>query len=242
MLDKLELENVLVLDIETVSAFKSFAELEENWQLLWEKKCERLKAENETAADFYKNAGIYAEFGRIICISVGFFTKDEEGKYNFRVKSFSGHDEKEVLSEFNDLLDNYYSDINRYLLCGHNSKEFDFPYICRRSMINGLKLPRILNISGLKPWEVPHLDTMQLWRFGDFKSYTSLNLLAAAFNIPTPKDDIDGSQVGHVYWKDNDLKRIVSYCQKDVLTVAQLLLKFRCEPLLTEDQVVFVED
>jgi hypothetical protein len=177
-------------------------------------------------------AGIYAEFGKIICISLGFINGEE-----FRIKSFYGDDEKVLLNEFITLVNSNYASPNK-LLCAHNGKEFDFPYLARRIILNGLELPSLLDIAGKKPWEVQHLDTMVLWKFGDYKSYTSLALLAHVFDIPTPKDDIQGSDVARVYWEDKDLARIVEYCQKDVLTVVQLLLKFKGMPMIKEENVI----
>jgi len=238
MLERLDLSKVLVLDIETVPQQPQFNALNEKWQSLWEKKATFLKKnEDETAHDIYNRAGIYAEFGKIICISVGFFSRSGNN-WQFRVKSFYSDDEALLLKEFNTLLERYFNQSGN-LLCGHNAKEFDFPYLCRRMLINGISIPEILDIAGKKPWEVPHLDTMELWKFGDFKSYTSLELLATAFNIPTPKDDIDGSMVWKVYWQEKNLERIATYCQKDVVTVAQLLLRFRGEKLLQDSDVIF---
>jgi DNA polymerase elongation subunit (family B) len=193
------------------------------------------KTENEVSPEvLYKRAGIYAEFGKIICISVGAFSKAE-----FRLKSFSGDDEKKLLTEFAELLRKRYNK-PEHLLCAHNGKEFDFPYIARRMVVLGIPVPTILDLAGKKPWEVNHLDTMELWKFGDFKNYTSLELLAAILDIPTPKEDIDGSQVAEVYYKLNDLNRIVHYCTKDVLTVAQIFRRYRGEPLIAENQIVIV--
>lgn len=237
MLDNIDLKNVLVLDIETVPQYSSYDQLDENWQKLWAKKMNSHIKGDVTAADVYDRAGIYSEFGKIICITVGFFKK-KKNEYSFRLKSFYGDDEKTLLIEFSELLNSKYNTEN-HLLCGHNSKEFDFPYIARRCLINGLPIPFIIDNSGKKPWEVKHLDTMDLWKFGDYKSYTSLNLLAAVFGINSPKDDIDGSQVWSVYWIDKDLERIKTYCQKDVVTVAQLLLKFKGMELLKEENVIF---
>lgn len=233
MLNDLRLENVLFLDIETVPASSEFNDLTDEEKKLWEKKAEILRRNNpETTADeLYSRAGIYSEFGKIICISCGFANGKE-----FRIKSFYGDDESILLEEFAHMLNKHY-DTDRYLLCGHNGKEFDFPYISRRMLINGIKLPNILNMAGKKPWEIRHLDTMELWKFGDFKHFTSLELLASVFKIPTPKDDIDGSMVGYVYWKENDLQRIVTYCQKDVLTVAQLLRRYLGLPLINDADV-----
>ncbi len=234
MLEKLNLEYVLFLDIETVPLYKSYSDMPENLMKLWDAKAEKLakQGEEKTAEELYPRAGIYAEFGKIICISVGFMNSAE-----FRLKSFYGDDEKILLEEFSALLNSHYN-TPQHLMCGHNGKEFDFPYIARRLLINGLPLPRILNLQGKKPWEVQHLDTMDLWRFGDYKHYTSLNLLSSIFDIPSPKDDIDGSQVGEVYWKENDLERIVKYCQKDTLAVAQLLLRYMGRPLIKDEHIV----
>jgi 3'-5' exonuclease len=232
MIDTLNPRNILFLDIETVPQFNNHCELPDHFKKLWEKKCLSFVKEPDTAETVYSRAGIYAEFGKIVCISVGAFTADE----TFRIKSFFNHDEKQLLQEFSHMLNTSFASGDK-ILCAHNGKEFDFPFICRRILINGLKLPAILEIRGKKPWEIMHLDTMELWKFGDYKSYTSLNLLAAVFGIPTPKDDIDGSMVWEVYWKQNDLERIVTYCQKDVITIAQLFRKYRCEPLLQEDEI-----
>jgi predicted PolB exonuclease-like 3'-5' exonuclease len=238
MLQHIDLTKVLVIDIETVPQYPSYKDVPEHWQHLWDKKVAFLKRdESQGSSDIYPRAGIYAEFGKVICISAGFFTRSGNF-WQFRVKSFYGDDERILLEEFNLTLNRYFNEPDQ-LLCAHNGKEFDFPYLCRRLLINGLEIPDTLAIAGKKPWEVNHIDTMELWKFGDFKSFTSLELLAATFNIPTPKDDIDGSMVWSVYWQENNLERIKTYCQKDVVTVAQLLLRFRNEPLLTDDQITF---
>lgn len=236
MLENINLENILFLDIETVPATASFEALNERMQKLWEHKAERLrKAETETAAELYRRAGIYSEFGKIICISVGYLHHSE-----FRIKSFSNHDEKQLLLDFALLLNTHFNKPEQ-LLCAHNGREFDFPYISRRMVIHGIKLPALLELGGKKPWEVNHLDTMELWKFGDFKNYTSLELLAAIFEIPTPKDDIDGSMVAKVYYEEQDLPRIVKYCNKDVLTIFQIFRKYRGEGLFKENQVVVID-
>lgn len=237
MLENIDLQQVLVLDIETVPQYPSFNELPVEYQQLWDQKTRFQRRDGETAAEFYSRGGILAEFGKIICISVGIFSKKTE-TLSLRVKSFFGDVEKEVIQSFIDLL-NKQSD--SLILCAHNGKEFDFPYLCRRMLINGLKIPIQLNIHGKKPWEIMHLDTMDLWKFGDYKNYTSLNLLAAVFNIPSPKDDIDGSMVHKIYWEDNDLERIRIYCEKDVITTAQILLKFKSLAALSTNQITIVE-
>lgn len=228
-------QKLLFLDIETVPMCASYEEMPERIRPLWDKKASYLiKNEEDTPESIFPRAGIYAEFGKVVCISFGMMM---EG--HFRIKSYYGDDEKQLLTDFANLLESRFSSKD-FLLCAHNGKEFDFPYLSRRMLINGISLPEILDLSGKKPWEVSHIDTMELWKFGDFKNYTSLEVLAAVFDIPTPKDDIDGSQVGSVYWQDQDLDRIVTYCQKDVLTIAQLFLRYQGKPMLDDEQVVIV--
>ncbi len=241
MLESINIHNILFLDIETVSQHGNYEKLDEPMKELWNKKAATFRRDIalETPSDLYSRAGIYAEFGKIICISVGYIRNDNK-QNTLRVKSFYGNDEKKILTDFIDLLNAYYNRTES-LLCAHNGKEFDFPYIARRILINGLKIPYLLDLSGKKPWEVGLLDTMDLWRFGDYKNYTSLNLLSAVFNIPTSKDDIDGSMVNSVYWEEKNLGRIVSYCQKDVITIAQVLLRFKLEPLLEECNIYISE-
>jgi predicted PolB exonuclease-like 3'-5' exonuclease len=239
MLSEIKIKNVLFLDIETVPCSPSFEDLDITFQTLWAEKTVWQRKEEYTPAEFYKlKAGVMAEFAKIICISVGYLFV-EKNENHFRIKSFYGDDEKQIITDFNELLNSQFSK-KQHQLCAHNGKEFDFPFIARRTLINGLKLPALLDIAGKKPWEVNHLDTMELWKFGDYKHYTSIKLLAALFNIPTPKDDIDGSQVAGVYWNDKDLERIKKYCQKDTLTVAQLLLKYKGEELISENNIEFV--
>lgn len=236
MLYTIRLKQILFLDIETVPEVLNFSELSEKMQILWGKKSKYFRKEIQKPEDVYERAGIYAEFGKIICISVGFIIKKKKEKY-FRVKSFYGDNETKLLLDFRKLLTEHYNNDDKFL-CAHNGKEFDYPYIARRMLINGLKIPKILNSAGKKPWEIRHLDTLELWKFGDYKHYTSLELLTEIFDIPTPKDDIDGSMVSEVYWKENDLKRIIEYCEKDVLAVAQLFLKYRNEELICDEGVI----
>jgi len=232
MLDKIDLNKILFLDIETVPAYPSYAKMPKRFKQLWDKKAQYLiKEKEDTAKSIYPRAGIYAEFGKIVCISVAFVRNKQ-----LYVKSFYGDDEKELLINFAALLNTHYHQQDQ-LLCGHNAKEFDFPYIARRMLINRIKLPAILNMAGKKPWEIPLLDTMELWKFGDYKNYTSLDLLTAIFNIPTPKDDIDGSQVWSVYWKEKDLERIKTYCEKDAIAVVQILLSYMGADLIDESQI-----
>jgi uncharacterized protein YprB with RNaseH-like and TPR domain len=238
MLEHVNLEEILFLDIETVPQHPDFYHLDEDLQKLWEDKSRVNREKNELSLeDSYSMAGIYAEFGKIICIGVGYFTQ-RQGERVFRCTAFSG-EEHEVLTEFANLLHQRTGQPFR-MLCAHNGKEFDFPYICRRMLVNGIKLPVMLDIAGKKPWEVGHIDTMELWKFGDYKHYTSLKLLAKIFGIPTPKDDIDGSQVREVYYEEKNLERIRIYCMKDVLTIGQLFLKYRGEELVEGDAIVMV--
>lgn len=234
MFQKIDLGKLLFLDIETVPEKATFDQLTEVEKELYAAKTRYQRTEDQSPAAFYERAGIWAEFGKIICISVGFFSLLKK-KRNFRIKSFFGT-EKKLLTEFKTLLENHFSRPSQ-LLCAHNGKEFDFPYIARRMIIHGIDLPAKLNLFNKKPWEVPHLDTLHLWRFGDYKHYTSLSLMAYVLGIPTPKDDIDGSQVAQVYYQDGNLERIVNYCEKDVLTVAQVVLRLRNEPLLKEEEI-----
>jgi len=235
MLDKIKVEDVLFLDIETVPQAPSFETLDPDRKALWEKKSKLFRNEDQTAGTTWERAGIYSEFGRIICISVGFIR--EKNPFSFRIKSFYGDDEKILLSEFSGMLSKFAKPNRETLLCAHNGKEFDFPYMARRMIINRLTIPDLLDNAGKKPWEVKHLDTMDLWKFGDYKNYTSLDLLTSVLGITSPKDDIDGSMVGKIYHVDKDLPRIVRYCEKDVLAIAQILLRFMNLPEILQDRI-----
>ena len=236
MLTHLHNNQIIFLDIETVAQHPNYKDLPARLQSLWDKKAVVLTRNEEV--DFekaYERAGIYAEFGKIVCISIGYY---EKRLNKFRLKSFFGHNEKALLAAFAKMLNNYFNHESD-LLCAHNGKEFDFPYIARRLLVNQIKLPKLLDIAGKKPWEIKHLDTMELWKFGDYKHYTSLDLLTAIFDIPSPKTDIDGSQVNEVYWKEGDVKRIAEYCQNDVLAIAQLLNAYQGKALWKESELEF---
>lgn len=240
MLEAISSEDILFIDIETVPQYNSFVNVPGNYQKLWDKKSVYFRDEEQAAGDVYERAGIYAEFGRIVCISAGVIIQKNGERY-YRVKSFHHPDEKKLLADFNDMLEKFTSNPGKKL-CAHNGLEFDYPYIARRTLINGLKLPRILDVSGAKPWEIKDrlLDTLQMWKFGDYKNYTSLDLLCAVFNIPTPKDDIDGSQVAQVYYQEGDLDRIINYCEKDTLALANLLLRYKGEPIISIENMLVV--
>jgi len=237
MLEFLNLDNVLFLDIETVPAYAGYEQMPDNFKKLWSKKAEFIhKKPEDTPATLYSRSGIFAEFGKIICISTGVL-KSTEKKKKFVIKSFYGDDEKKVLTEFAQLL-NLNFNKKENLLCSHNGKEFDYPFLSRRMMIHGVKLPLLLDLAGKKPWEVSLIDTMELWKFGDYKNYTSLELLAAIFNIPTPKDDIEGSDIARVYYEEKNMERIVNYCQKDVMAVARLLLRYQGKEMFKDEDMM----
>ncbi|WP_149273955.1 3'-5' exonuclease [Pareuzebyella sediminis] len=234
MIHKINLEHILFLDIETVPEQERFDQLDDSKKELWEQKSAYQRKDEYTAEEFYDRAGIWAEFGKIICISVGYFHLKGDIR-SFRTTTFHGEEEK-LLKSFKNLLVDHFSS-SKHLLCGHNAKEFDFPYIARRMIIKGIELPNKLNLFGRKPWEIPHLDTMDLWKFGDYKHFTSLKLLANILGIPSPKHDIDGSMVRNVFYDDGDLDRIITYCELDVVTTAQVFLKLRGEALLDEKDI-----
>jgi uncharacterized protein YprB with RNaseH-like and TPR domain len=235
MLDNIRIEDVLFLDIETVPAVQAFGFLEPRMQALWEKKSKQFRTPDQAPGEVYERAGIYSEFGKIICISVGLVK--EKNPFRLRLKSFFGEDEKAILSDFSAMLVKFCKTNREAILCAHNGKEFDYPYIARRMVINGLVIPEILDNSGKKPWEVKLLDTMDLWKFGDYKNYTSLELLTSVLGISTPKDDIDGSMVAGVYYNEKDPERIVRYCEKDVLAIARVVLRFMNLPGIQEDMI-----
>lgn len=234
MLNRIPLDSILFLDIETVPETAHYNELNEEKQELWAHKTAYQRKEEHTPEAFYERAGIWAEFGLIVCISVGYFV-NKGSEPLFRVTSFHGN-EPTLLKDFKNLLNDHFNQA-RHVLCAHNGKEFDFPYIARRMLINGITLPYKLDLFGKKPWEVPHLDTMELWKFGDYKHYTSLKLMANVLGIPSPKEDMDGSMVRSVYYEEKDMDRIIKYCELDVVTTAQVFLRLKCEPLLEAHQI-----
>lgn len=225
------------MDIETVPLYEKFEDVDETSKVLWELKTQYQRKEEYSPEEFYDRAGIWAEFGKIVCISVGYFKMNGEVR-NFRVTSFHGEETK-ILTDFKSLLETHFNK-SHHVLCAHNGKEFDFPYIARRMIINSIDIPFKLDLFGKKPWEVPHLDTLELWKFGDYKTFTSLKLMAHVLGIPSPKDDIDGSQVRDVYYIDKDIDRIIMYCEKDTITVAQILLRLRNDEILNDDEILSV--
>jgi uncharacterized protein YprB with RNaseH-like and TPR domain len=231
----MNIQQILFLDIETVPCAASYDELPIGLQPFWDHKAAIIDREGTATPDeLFDRAGIYAEFGRIVCISVGYI-HEHEGKMHMHIKSFASVDEKELLEKFAHLLQT----IPSYLLCAHNGKEFDFPFICRRMVIQGIEIPELLQIMGKKPWQVPHMDTMEMWKFGDRKSFTSLALLAEVMGIPTPKDDMDGSMVREVFKQEGGIDKIVTYCQKDVVALIQVFLRFMNRPLIPEELIIY---
>ena len=248
-LDKHNLKRCLFLDIETVPEYSDFGSLPDVKKELWILKANQIRrglttgnASEKSDADLYfEKAGIFAEFAKVVCVSMGFLHFEDTVPSIMRIKSLAGDDETRILDDLSRILVNHYNDPENSRLCGHNIKEFDIPFLCRRMVINGIKFPPVLDISGKKPWQTSHiLDTMDMWRFGDYKNYTSLQLLAATLGIVSPKDDIDGSMVSEVYWKDEDIERIVKYCQKDVITVIQIMMKFAGLPLFSAESIEYI--
>jgi len=240
--NELHIYDLLMIDIETVPQYPEYAQLPDVWKSLWFDKNSKTVPENSTLEDLYvQKAGILAEFGKVICISTGYFCLNDNKELSFRIKSIYGDDEKTVLQNFITLIDKLYKHNKNFLFCGHNIREFDIPFLCRRTLIQHLKLPAALNLQGAKPWETKLIDTLQYWKFGDYKHYTSLHLLANVMDVPTSKTDIKGSDVQHVYHKEKNLKRIVEYCQRDIVVVANLILRFKHEPLLNEAAIKIVE-
>ncbi len=239
MLDQLKIGNILFFDIETVPAYPALQDAPEKIRALWEKKSSYLKKENETPDELYARAGIYAEFGKIICICTGMIGLQDE-KRVLRLKSFYAEEEHTMLLEFADLV-NRLSLKKEIDLCAHNGREFDFPFVARRMLINRVNLPALFDIAGKRPWEIRHIDTLELWKFGDHKHYTSLDLLTSVFDITSPKTDLDGAQVARVYWQDHDLTRIVEYCRRDVVAIAQLMLRFKGENALDPENILVLD-
>lgn len=236
-----QLSNILFIDIETASGSADYQSMDERLQSHWDRKAGFLKNPEglEPPELYFDRAGIFAEFGKVLTIAVGYLTQSPDGDWALRVKAFANDDEHQVLQEFKNLLETGFAQ-DALRLCAHNGKEFDFPYICRRMLIQNIPLPGILDISDKKPWELPFIDTMDLWKFGDRKNFTSLDLLAALFDIRTSKEDIDGSMVNEVYYRENGLERIASYCKRDIIVTAQLYLRLKSLPPIKEGSITLL--
>jgi 3'-5' exonuclease len=223
-----QLKRILFIDIETAPICSRFEELGENMQNLWVKKAKSLRLSNDEGTDpaslFEEKGGIFSEFSKVICISIGSLVF-QENEWVFRLKSIVDYEEKILLNNFLSILERFETSNKELKFCGHNIKEFDLPFLCRRMIINGVSLPTPLQIHNKKPWEITHIDTLELWKFGDYKNYTSLALLAEILDIPSPKDDIDGSMVAKVYWQEQNIERIAKYCAQDVLTTAKVFFR-----------------
>lgn len=232
-----ELRDLLFIDIETVAVTNDYASLDDRLKVQWSRKANFMRRDSQLTDEqlFHERAGIHAEFGKIVCIAVGKYLEKPTGELCMKTKVYSNHDEAALLIEFKQMIEKL--DATSLRLCAHNGKEFDYPYLCKRMLINSISLPAVLNLSGRKPWEIPHLDTMEMWKFGDHKSYTSLDLLAALFHIPSSKSTIDGSQVNYVYHQEKDLEKIGEYCRADVIVLAQLFLKLKGYPLIPDDNI-----
>ena len=240
------LSHILFLDVETVSIHPNFDELDPRGKGLWQQKIGYMARrddhewdEEDFAKSYGDKAAIYAEFGKVIVISAGIIGTVDQSGPTLRIKSFYGHDEKDVLTQFSNVLEKNFNDPNTHVLCGHNIREFDIPYLCRRMIINEVPLPGLFNLTGKKPWEIKYIaDTLELWKYGDHKNYTALDLLAYTLGIPSPKENMDGSKVGHAYWQEGRLEEIKTYCERDVVTVAQVYLRLQQLPLLEDHQIV----
>jgi hypothetical protein len=234
-------ENLLLIDIETVPMVKSYDQMSEKMQRLWDKKSLLIDNQNpKTDETFAEKAGIYAEFGKIICIGLGYFVKSKSA-YTLKIKTLANHDEKVILEDFKVVCNKFFKAPLKQF-CGHNIREFDIPYICRRTFINQMSLPDIIaDLQNKKPWENPMLDTLQFWKFGEYKNFTSVDLLSTVLQIESPKGDIDGSDVARVYWQENDLERIVNYCNRDIVTVGQILMRLNGMNLLNEDELTYID-
>jgi uncharacterized protein YprB with RNaseH-like and TPR domain len=241
LLRLIDIRNTLIIDIETVSISENYNDLDERLKKQWERKAAFIKNEEQLPAEelFFERAGIYAEFGKVICIAAGLFVKTKSGEMGLRIKAFTGENEKDILSSFKDLINNKL-DSENLILCAHNGKDFDFPYLCRRYLINEMEIPTALQIAGKKPWEINHLDTMEMWKFGDRRNYSSLDLLATIFGIESSKKDLDGSMVNMVYYKDKDIEQIEAYCKQDVCVTANLFLKLNLLPVIPETNITYV--
>jgi predicted PolB exonuclease-like 3'-5' exonuclease len=231
------LKNILFIDIETASGFQSYNQLDPRMQKAWDHKASFIDRDIDSSELYFRKAGVYAEFGKVIAIGAGFFFSDEDKNIRFKVKCFSGNEEKKLLQEFIQLIETKYKN-KRLIFCAHNGKEFDYPYLCRRMLINSLDIPKPLNLTGKKSWEVDHLDTLDMWKFGDRKNYTSLDLLTALFDIPGSKNEMNGGLVNDVYYHENGLERISLYCTEDVIATAQLYLKLHNKPLIENENII----
>ncbi len=236
------IRHILFLDIETVASHPAYEHLDDRMQALWDKKAGKLRKADDARTNaemFYGQGAIYAEFGRVVSIAFGMFYWNDDDELALKVRSFENPDEAALLREFKTLVEKFPA--RDLILCAHNGKEFDFPYLCRRMLINGIELPPAMQLAGKKPWEILHQDTLELWKFGDYKNYTGLDLLAAVFGIASSKNEMSGDQVTPVFYEDNDIAKISRYCREDVVVLAQLYLCLHCQPAVADDNIIRVE-
>lgn len=243
------------VDTETIPGYKDFNDMPEELARMYERKFGHELANNDpdkfdNFEDHYRaRAALYPEFGKIVCLVIGvIFVDDKDKQEKLKLKTLCGRHEDKLLAEAAPIIDKFDS------LVGHNSKEFDFPYLCKRFYVHGIQLPQILNIAGKKPWEVSLIDTMELWRFGSFKGSTSLELFAHCLGLPSPKQDMTGADVAKVYYemfdhmKDGELpfeaesaaiQKIGKYCQGDVVTLANCYRKLKYQSVIASENVIY---
>ena len=231
------LHEILFLDAETAPQYKSYDDMPERMQKLWDKKFDAVRKiegydESVTSREKYYDRNVFAEFNKTVCLTVGMLY-DKNTK--LKVKSFYGHDEKKLLIDFIELLKK--PEIKT--LCAHNGKEFDFPLLCKRMIIHGIHIPPILQISGKKPWEISLLDTKEMWKFGSYKDSVSLDLLAAVLGIPSPKDELKGADVAKAYWIEDRIEDIKNYCERDVKTLANIALRISGNEIVSDENIEF---
>lgn len=234
-----EVAKIVFFDLETASEYESLDQLALNkpkMAELWSKRCEYLRSrfeENKDMTDeqlYEAKAALTPEFARIVCATFGRVTFIGEDP-NVIIKSYCSEHEDEVLDGIQKVFDKFAS----LKFSGHNIKRFDIPMMCKRLLIHGRSLPKGLQIQNLKPWEMPFIDTSEVWSFGAWQEgFVSLELLVTAIGLETPKGDIKGEDVSRVFWQDGDTHRIAEYCQRDVFAGIQALLKLSGLPVVEE--------
>lgn len=235
----MKLSDLLIIDIETVPAEKTYDHLNQQWKALFTDKATKTVPFLENPAEIYqKRGGIWAEFGKIVCIGIGIFRWVDPVGWELDLFSFAGHEEVEILRNFAVFCEKQANNQPGFGFAGHNIREFDLPFIGRRMLINGVPLPISLQLQNKKPWELSHhFDTMAYWKFGDYKSYISLELLANVLGIDTPKQGISGADVQHLYYEQNNLPAIVAYCKKDVIATARIIQRYLNLPPVGDGQI-----
>lgn len=236
-------KNILFIDIETASGVNTYTTLTENMQKLWLRKARSLMNPLQKPLEdlYFERAALFPEFGRIISIGMGFLFYNKNKELSLKVKTISNKNEKDLLLEFNQFIESTYPS-KELSLVAHNGKEFDFPYLCKRMLVHQLVIPKALQLQGKKPWEVVHQDTIEWWRFGDKKGYVSLELLAEIMGIGNVKTDLSGDKVNYTFYIEKDLEKIKKYCAEDVITLAQLFLRFNFIDYIQEKNIQRITD